>query len=495
MAPADASIIQTLSPDLTVQVSDPNSPSLNVSFYGREVGAGNGPDFTVIALPDTQFYSESYPATFAAQTQWIVNNRASQNIVYVAHEGDIVNVASSTTQYNNAIAAMSLLENPATTGLPEGIPYGVVPGNHDDPTTNYNLPQYFGVARYCTSYPTGCRSYYGGSYPAGSNDSNYTLFSASGMDFIVVNLEYASPPADLLTTWADPLLKTYSSRRAIVVSHDILSLAGTFDSWGSQIYNALKDNPNLFLMLCGHNHGESRRSDPGDDGHTIYSVLADYQSYANGGNGYLRIMQFSPANNQIRFKTYSPTLNAYETDASSQFVLPYNMDGTGPFTLLGTANGVASASNASWNWPNLKPGTTYEWYVTVSDGTSTITGPTWSFTTAALPKAPTGLTIADETPTSSDVQITWNPVTLDVKEHPTTITEYQVYGSQDPYFAPSGTPLGEPATTTFDHTGILPTMTNWYYVVRAVNVIGASDSDPVATQRVARFTFGLTPGQ
>jgi hypothetical protein len=86
-------------------------------------------------------------------------------------------------------------------------------------------------------------------------------------------------------------------------------------------------------------------------------------------------------------------------------------------------------------------------------------------------------------------------VTEDVKNHATTIITYQVYGSQAPYFTPSGSPLGEPTTTSFDHTGILPTMTNWYYVVRAVNVIGASDSDPVATKRVAKFTFGLTPGQ
>jgi hypothetical protein len=487
VTPVDASTVQTLSPNLTVQVSDPDSAALSVSFYGREVGAGGGADFSIIALPDTQFYSESYPGAFTAQTQWIANNRTSQNIVYVAHEGDIVNVAGTVGQWISADAAMDVLDA-------AGIPYGVVPGNHDDGDGGTNYNAYFGVGRFCTNYPTDCRSYYGGGYPAGRNDSNYTLFSAGGMDFIVVNLEYASPPADLLTTWADGLLKTYSSRRAIVVSHDILSVAGAFDAWGQQIYNELKDNPNLFLMLCGHNHGESRRTDPGTDGHTINSVLADYQSYPNRGNGYLRIMQFSPANNEIRFKTYSPTLNAYETDASSEFVLPYSMDGTGPFTLLGTVNGVTSGNIASWNWPNLMSGTMYEWYATVSDGASTTTGPTRSFTTAALPKAPTGLAIVDEVPTSNDAQITWTEVTEDVKSRPTTIITYQVYGSQDPYFTPADSPLGEPTATSFDHTGILPTATNWYYVVRAVNVIGASDSDPVAMKRVAKFTFGLTKG-
>ncbi len=32
---------------------------------------GTAPDFTVVTIPDTQFYSESYPATFTAQTTWI----------------------------------------------------------------------------------------------------------------------------------------------------------------------------------------------------------------------------------------------------------------------------------------------------------------------------------------------------------------------------------------------------------------------------------------
>ena len=120
--------------------------------------------------------------------------------------------------------------------------------------------------------------------------------------------------------------------------------------------------------------------------------------------------------------------------------------------------------------------------------------PAWSFTTAALPKAPAGLAIEDAVPTANDVRITWDAVTLDVKEHPTTIIKYQVYGSQDPYFTPNGTPLGEPTATWFDHEDVLPTMTNWYYLVQAVNAVGASDSDPVATKRVAKFTFELTKG-
>ena len=151
-------------------------------------------------MPDTQFYSANYPDIYTSQTQWIVDNKNALNIAYVAHVGDIVDNSDQTSQWQNAVTAMELLENPGTTELTDGIPYGVVPGNHDEPTENYN--NYFGVSRFQG------RGYYGGGYPSGSNDNNYTLFSAGGMDFIVINIEYLTPAAGVLQ-WADSLLKTH----------------------------------------------------------------------------------------------------------------------------------------------------------------------------------------------------------------------------------------------------------------------------------------------
>ena len=59
---------------LSVQVSDPEEERMNVSFYGRATGLPlqNREDFTIVALPDTQFYSESFPEIFIDQTRWIV---------------------------------------------------------------------------------------------------------------------------------------------------------------------------------------------------------------------------------------------------------------------------------------------------------------------------------------------------------------------------------------------------------------------------------------
>jgi hypothetical protein len=288
---------------------------------------GPAPDFTIIAMPDTQFYSRDLSPIFSAQTQWIVNNKALMNIVYVAHLGDCVeNGNSFMSEWDHANAAMSLIENPNTTGLLHGMPYGIAVGNHDqtpggkpagNSTQLYNT--YFGESRFLG------RTYYGGHFGA-NNDNHFSLFSASGMDFIVIYFEF-DPDADpTVLAWADDLLKTHIDRRAIILSH-YLTEAGNpapFGVQGQRIYDMLKGNGNLFLMLAGHRPEEGRRTDI-FNGNTVHTLMSDYQARANGGDGWLRILEFSPANNQIRVRTYSPWLNQFETDADSEFTLSYDM--------------------------------------------------------------------------------------------------------------------------------------------------------------------------
>ncbi len=311
-----------------------------------------GEDFTIIALPDSQYYSASYPATYTAQTQWIVDNREARNIVFVTQLGDIVDDDTVNSQWVNADAAYDLLEDPVTTGLTDGIPYGLGVGNHDqepngDPgtlasesstTSNYN--SWFGTSRFSG------RGYYGGYYGT-SNDNHYILFSASGMDFIGLHLEYnQGSTADQISLrqsvldWADALLKTYSTRRAIITSHYLLNPSGaTFTNHGQAIWDALKDNHNLFLMLCGHLDQANRRTDTFTDEYgttTTYTLVSDYQSRPNGGNGWLRIMTFSPQSDQIHVQTYSPTVGDFINNhadntagtAQNDFILAYDMEGT-----------------------------------------------------------------------------------------------------------------------------------------------------------------------
>ena len=89
-----------------------------------------GADFTLVALPDTQYYVSSLnggsPAMFTSQTDWIVANRSVRNVAYVAQLGDCVqngDNGGNNAEWLEATNALYRLENPITTFLPAGIPY------------------------------------------------------------------------------------------------------------------------------------------------------------------------------------------------------------------------------------------------------------------------------------------------------------------------------------------------------------------------------------
>ena len=397
-SPANGASNVPLSPTLCVNVSDPDTSPLTATFTGREVTGTVGADFTIIALPDTQYYSASFPATYLAQTQWIVSNRVPRNIVFVTQLGDCVDNAAMNQQFVNADAAWDFIEANPFAGQPFGLPYGIAVGNHDqvpagDPstiadegatTTAFNT--WFGVSRYAG------RGYYGNHYGS-NNDNHYELFSASGMDFIALHLEFMpsdTPLRQAVLAWADGVLKTFPNRRAMLTTHYLLE-TGTSTAFGNQgqaIYEALKGNPNLFLMLGGHLDQASRRSDT-FNGHTIHSLKSDYQTRPNGGDGWLRIMTFSPANNTIQVQTYSPSLGQFINNhadnvagtAQNEFTLSYEMAGGSPFATLGS-DSEPSGGVACVPWPGRQPGRQYEWSVAVGDGAATTTGPRWTFTTA-----------------------------------------------------------------------------------------------------------------
>jgi hypothetical protein len=393
-SPANGGTGVSTSPTLKVNVSDPNSNNVTVNFYGKVIPSGvPGPSFTIVALPDTQYYSSSQNggtmAMFNSQTQWAVDNVATNNIALVIGLGDIVqdgNLNGNFFEWANADSAVSLLDNPATTGLPQGIPYSFGVGNHDqgpngnggqpNDTAGYN--QYFGISRYSG------KSYYGGHYGT-QNDNHYELFSAGGMDFIVISLAYDVSADPNVLAWANGLLQTYSNRRGIVVSHYLINdgFNATWSPQGQATYNALRGNPNLFLMLAGHwTPPEGQRTDV-FNGNRVFTLMSDYQDSGGGGDGWMRILTFSPANNQIQVQTYSPFLDQSETTSSGQFTINYDMQGNGNnFALLASKTGVLSGTSTSFTWPGLSPGSSYEWYVTVSKSTGTAVGPLWSFTTS-----------------------------------------------------------------------------------------------------------------
>jgi hypothetical protein len=468
---------------------------------------GTAGDFTLIVLPDTQFYARDNSGIFEAQTQWIVNNKNLMNIVYVPHLGDCVDTANITAQWDVANTAMSLIENPATTGLIHGLPYGIAVGNHDqDPGGNPNgnstqlYNTYFGASRFSG------RTYYGGHFGS-NNDNHFSLFSAGGMDFIVIYLEHDSDANPTVLAWADNLLKTHVDRRAIIVSHYIINTGnpGTFGPQGQATYDTLKGNANLFLMLAGHISGEGRRMDI-FNGNTVHTLLADYQSRTNGGDGWLRILEFSPANNQIRVRTYSPTLNQFETDADSEFTLSYDMSpnpNLPPVTSVGPDQEITLPSSATLDGtvtddglPNPPGIVTVQWTKVSGPGTVTFGNPNAVDTTASFSQAGPyllQLTANDgEKASSADIAILVNPqapqlVTFDLQAESGSLTAPMVIQSDSTasggqYVAvPEGMgnnfndlTLGGPGETSFSMN--LPEGGNYALWARTIAPHSGSDS-------------------
>ena len=82
----------------------------------------------------------------------------------------------------------------------------------------------------------------------------------------------------------------------------------------------------------------------------------------------------------------SPTLSVGVSDPDANpltvtfFGRPF---ASGNFAQIAQNTGVASGTNTTTPWASLGAGQEFEWYATVSDGTLTTTGPTWTFHTTA----------------------------------------------------------------------------------------------------------------
>jgi hypothetical protein len=252
-----------------------------------------------------------------------VDNRVAESIVLVSHVGDIVQNggqgrAKNVAEWNNADAAMDILDNNA-----QDLPYGVVPGTHDfDRVNNQSGAEqyvsFFGASRYYG------REWYGGSSPDQLN--HYQRFTADGRDYLHITLEWQPRPSSL--RWAESVLAGNPSVPTIVSTHDYLLPFGA-RTWpaGNDIFNNLVDNNSqVFMVLSGHVPGEGYQTTTNAAGLEVFEMLANYQERRNGGDGWMRLIEFDGANDQINIKTYSPTLDRFQVDSNSQFTFDVNFD-------------------------------------------------------------------------------------------------------------------------------------------------------------------------
>ena len=317
-------------------------------------------DFSFVLLPDTQNEAQYFPNVLSSQTQWIVNNRTQLNIQAVLGLGDIVNDGTDSAQQTNADAAIRLLDN-------AGIPYFLGIGNHDydggeddgvvaRAVTGFN--KWFGPSRYAG------KSYYKGNFPSGSNENFYGVLTINGKQYLILVLEFL--PRTTSLDWAASIVQANPDKEVILVTHSFLFVDGTTadrcdtqdkprkDNDGEQMWDSFVSKyPNIVMVVNGHlTAGEAaRRADLGINGNLINSMFSNYQTDANGGNGWLRIVSFHPSSNTVSVQTYSPFLNAYKTDSDNQFTVNYHnpgfQTGFGKITGRVTGSGCQVISGAT----------------------------------------------------------------------------------------------------------------------------------------------------
>lgn len=302
---------------------------------GKPSGGGGltHPDFSLIVLPDTQYYASTYPDTFAAQTQWIADHRSELAIAGVLHMGDLVGEGSVTAQWDVADSAFDTLDA-------ANLPYMICAGNHDyvpnggeDRVTTI-LNAYFPTTRF-----SGKSWWAGGFYETGHVENSYNIQTIGGVDYLFISLEFG--PRDAVIAWADGILTTHAEKPAIVFTHAHLAADGsqlTGEAAGSpktypvvtncndgvEVWDELiKAHDNIIFFLCGHLTPVKRRTDTSTGGVSINQIMINYQNEPDGGSGLLRIMRFYVDARMVRSSTISVTTGVYTEGTDHRFNITY----------------------------------------------------------------------------------------------------------------------------------------------------------------------------
>ncbi len=294
--------------------------------------------FTIVALPDTQHYSEKYPDTYIAQTRWIAGQREARSIACVLHLGDITN-NNTKEQWKNAVRAMKLLDGK--------VPYFMAPGNHDygpngsgtERTTRFN--RHF-RAKSFRGAPT-----FGGFYDKEPKrvENSYHLFSAADRKFVVLCLEFG--PRKDVVRWANEVAAKHADREAILVTHAFIydndtrydfKKFGEQQMWNPHTYGMAKasagdvtdgeelwqqlvsQHGNFIFTINGHvlHDGLGRVTTATPQGRDVAQMLVNFQMRPRGGDGWLRLLEMRPGGT-MHVCDYSPVRGERNESAQNKF--------------------------------------------------------------------------------------------------------------------------------------------------------------------------------
>ena len=300
----------------------------------------------IAIVPDTQNYTAHKPRHDIVRQQigWVADNVEVENIVFMTHLGDIVGRRQVTVPWEEQWPVAS----EAFDVLKGRLAYSMVYGNHDFDTMARSsdgatgAQEYFGAARYASE------EWFVGASPDGTNFAQ--VFELSGIELLHIGFKYN--PDEESYRWAQEVLEANLGKPTIVSTHAYLTDSGTargsdelvqagYDRIGQVIWDSfVRKNDQIFMVIGGHNHaaenieisgeysddGEYHQISINDAGNAVYEVLANYQDYPNGGDGWLQLMALDIENGRIDVRTYSPFLDKYQDDAGSLYSWEVNLN-------------------------------------------------------------------------------------------------------------------------------------------------------------------------
>ena len=339
-----------------------NPPSIKLKEPPR---LENPDSFSMILFGDTQTYTKftfNQPI-LELMTAWTASHKDVLKIKATLCTGDLVERNDNLLvnherlgQKNGNTPTMDMWQSVARSfGRLDGVmPYILATGNHDygfDSSENRNtfFNDYFPILKNKCWRDCLVATAPNAQGVMSLENAAYEFDDKNWGKILVVSLEFA--PRNCILDWAKKLTKSdkYKNHKVIILTHSILSTNKKVvkivekegyklpePNWGKAVMEKLvSDSDNIKLVLCGHSGDPDRFYSNLDyknaKGRNIPVVMFNPQScggwFGNGGDGWIRIMEFMPDGKTISMRTYSPLFAvsattqdfAWKKDKEAQF--------------------------------------------------------------------------------------------------------------------------------------------------------------------------------
>lgn len=300
----------------------------------------NEKSFSMILIPDPQSYIKfaANQPLFDLQTAWVVNNIKTLNIKAVLCTGDLVEqneiiIPDGVNGNQTSVEQWKAVSN-SFLKLDGKIPYIICTGNHDYgyKASEKRISRF---KEYFTSERNSCireslvavgNNYEG--IPTLENAA-YEFCSKEWGKILILSLEFA--PRDETIAWANKIINSekFKNHKVILLTHSFLDYQGKrfeFENYKMQDVNYAEalwkklvyPSNNIKLVICGHecyitdyDKQVSFRTDKNKFGKDIHQMMfnaqtADKQWHGNGGDCWIRILEFNPDGKTISVRTFSP---------------------------------------------------------------------------------------------------------------------------------------------------------------------------------------------